>query len=145
VRSTGTHAETNRRHARNLTSLPCHRLLIAAALASDAIGLGPRTAQAQVSPQMLQTANACLAGEASACDSIHGYARTACLFGNRFACLIADEVRTIHARIGARGAIHHATAAGTDGANGADAYRYVRSYCNDPRMAPHLRALNLCG
>lgn len=145
MRGTGTHAETNRRHARNLAPPPCHRLLIAAALAAGAIGLGSGTAQAQLSPQMLQTANSCLAGEASACDMILGYARPACLFGNRFACLIADEVRTIRARIGARGAIHHATAAGTDGANGADAYRYVRSYCSDPRMAPHLRALNLCG
>jgi hypothetical protein len=145
MRGTGTHAETNRRHARNLTPLPCRRLLVAAALAAGAIALGSGTAQAQISPQMLQTANSCLASEASACDSIHGYARTACLFGNRFACLIADEVRVIRARIGTRGAIHHSVAARTDGANDADAYRYVRRYCNDPRMAPHLRALNLCG
>jgi hypothetical protein len=145
MRGIGTQANTTRRrHARTALSLRDHRMLVAAALAVAASGLMPGAARAQVSPQMLQTANACLAGEPSACDSIHGRARAACLFGSRFACLIAEEVRTIRARIGSGGggAVRHATAAGTDGA---DAYRAIRTYCSDPRMAPHLQALNLCG
>ena len=120
------------------------RALLAACVVASSVCLAPTTGHAQVSPRMMQVANACLAGEVEACDQIIGYARGACLFGNRFACQIVDEVRTIRARVSAEGGVR--LGAPTDARNGTvDATSYVRTYCNDPRMGAQLRALNICG
>lgn len=123
------------RRARMLSAVG--RGVAVAVLVAASVLFGAGTGRAQVPPRMVQSANACLAGDVGSCDGILRQARVACLFGNGFACEIADEIRRVRARIIA--------ARDAGGRTTGDAVPSITSYCSDPRMGPQMRALNLCG
>ena len=118
-----------------------HWYVMIAAVIATTLLIGVQSSHAQVR----QLASACNAGDSAACSRLMQIARSACLNGDRSGCAIAAQLAELQ--------VPGTSSSGYPGYNNPlapysdtirDTTGYIRSYCNDPKIAAQLRAYNFC-